>query len=242
MDDKLLEVNGKLLENLLKENKITDLAEFDKDFLVNYTYDAISLEGKNKMTFENVKKLIERKAVAGYSEREVKEVLNHVDAYYELIKLTKSQDELLEEDIKDLHAIIQKDIIVGGVYRNVNVQIPGATHQPPSYIKVYVRMKRMFDDLALNDFDFFDKGLFMHANLAKIHPFLDGNGRVGRLILNFYLIKSGHIPISIPLKYRKEYFDRLDHFKNEKEILPLKNFIKKLLNERYVELIEKLEV
>jgi len=242
MDDKLLEVNAKLLENLLKENKITDLAAFDKDFLVNYTYDAISLEGKNKMTFENVKKLIEHKAVIGYSEREVKEVLNHVDAYKALIELTRKNNELTEEDIKDLHAIIQKDIVVGGVYRNVNVQIPGATHQPPSYIKVYVRMKRMFDDLAISNLDLFGQGLFIHANLAKIHPFLDGNGRVGRLALNFYLIKAGLIPISIPLKYRSEYFEKLDYFKNEKDILPLENFIKKLLNERYVELIEKLEI
>ena len=242
MEAKLLDVNVKLLENLLKENEITDLAAFDQDFLVNYTYDAISLEGKNKMTFEKVKRLIELKAVSGYSEREVKEVLNHVDAYHELLRLTKTKDHLTEEDIKDLHAIIQKDIIVGGVYRNVNVQIPGATHQPPSAIKVYVRMQRMFADIAYNNFDTLEEGLFIHANLAKIHPFLDGNGRVGRLVLNFYLIKAGLIPISIPLKYRDEYFEKMDHYKNEKEIEPLKVFLIKLLNERYQQLIEKLEV
>lgn len=242
MEVKLLEVNVKLLENLLKEHEITDIASYDKDFLVNYTYDAISLEGKNKMPFEKVKRLIDVGAVSGFSEREVKEVLNHVEAFAYMIKLVKKKDFLDEEDIKDLHAIIQKDIINGGVYRNVNVQIPGGQHQPPSNVKVYLKMKEMFADLEDRDFTTFEKGLFLHAHIAKIHPFLDGNGRVGRLVLNFYLIKAGYVPISIPLKYRDIYFETLDHFKVKKEVKPLKDFIIKLLNERYLQLIEKLEV
>lgn len=242
MEGKLLEVNVKLLENLLKEHEITDIASFDEDFLVKYTYDAISLEGKNKMPFEKVKRLISLGAVSGFSEREVKEVLNHVAAFNYLLQLLKTKDTLDEEDIKDLHAIIQKDIVNGGVYRNVNIQIPGAQHQPPSSVKVYLKMKQMFADLEDKDFTTFEQGLFLHAHLAKTHPFLDGNGRVGRLVLNFYLIKAGYIPISIPVKYRDEYFETLDNFKVKKDVESLKDFIIKLLNERYLQLIEKLEV
>src|SRR5690625_6365825 len=131
MEGKLLEVNVKLLENLLKEHEITDIASFDEDFLVKYTYDAISLEGKNKMPFEKVKRLISLGAVSGFSEREVKEVLNHVAAFNYLLQLLKTKDTLDEEDIKDLHDIIQKDIVNVGVYRNVISQFPGAYLKHP---------------------------------------------------------------------------------------------------------------
>lgn len=242
MEEKLLEVNVKLLENLLKENDITDICEFDKEFLVTYTYDAVSLEGKNRIPFESVKRLIEVGAIAGFSEREIKEVQNHVNAYNEVIKLTKIQNQLNEDNIKDLHAIIQNDIMIGGVYRNVNIQIPGAEHQPPNHIKVYMRMKQMFEDIKNMNLSLFDEGIYLHAQLNKIHPFLDGNGRVSRLVLNYYLIKAGFIPVSIPLDYREEYFKVLETFKVEKNIEPLKLFIIKLLNERYEKLIDKLEV
>lgn len=242
MDRKLLDANVKsynLLIDNLKDSK--KLEEIEKDFLNVFTYDQVSMEGRNKMPYESVKRLIELNDKSTFSEREIKEVLNHVKAYEEILNLTKTNDRLTEDNIKDIHQILEKDIQMGGVYRNLNIQIPGAIHQPPSYVKVYDRMKRMFNDLKDSPKTLFEEGIFIHANLSKIHPFLDANGRLSRLILNFYLIKSNYIPISIPLSKREEYFKNIEEFKVNKNIEPLKLFIIKLLNERYEKVINMLE-
>ncbi|VEU80475.1 Fic family protein [Haploplasma axanthum] len=242
MEKDLLEMHKNHLKNLMHEKRITDISFFNECFLPAYTYDAVSLEGKSKIPYEEVKKLIKYGEIARFDKREQKEVLNHVNCYNQILKWTSAKKDLTEDMIKDLHEMLMKDILVGGVYRNVNIQILGAIHQPPDYIKVYDRMKKLFSDQDLDNMNYFDKGIYLHAMIAKIHPFLDGNGRLTRLILNFYLIKSGHIPITIPLDSRTEYFNAIDIFKEQKDIMPLKLFIKNMLNKRYEELIDELEV
>lgn len=240
MEEKLLKANKESFKNLIKKQD-DKVLEIEKDFLNRYTYDAVSLEGRNKVTYEKVTRIIELNDKTGYSEREIKEVLNHVNAFNHVLKLTNDKDRLNEDDIKDLHQILEEGIVLGGVYRNVNIQIPGATHQPPSSVKVYDRMKRLFNDLKDSNLNYFDEGLLIHATLAKIHPFLDANGRASRLVLNFYLIKSGYIPISIKIDKRDEYFKALEEFKVNKDINPLKQFVLKLLNDRYDKEILKLQ-
>jgi Fic family protein len=87
-----------------------------------------------------------------------------------------------------------------------------------------------------------DEAVYFHATLAKIHPFLDGNGRLARLVLNYYLIKNNDLPISIPIKLKETYIQQLEIFKIEKNIEPLKAFIEKLLIERYEDVINTLEI
>lgn len=240
MEEKLLKANKESYKNLTdKQDELVN--ELEKDFLNRYTYDAVSLEGRNKVTYEKVTRILGLKDKTGYSEREIKEVLNHAEAYRYVLKLTKKQNRLTEEDIKDIHQMLEEGIVLGGVYRNVNIQIPGAIHQPPNNVKVYDRMKRLFDDIKEKEYDYLDEGLLIHATLAKIHPFLDANGRLSRLVLNFYLIKAGYLPISIKLDKRDEYFKTLEEFKVNKDINPLKTFILNLLNERYDEEILKLQ-
>ncbi|MDY0278023.1 MAG: Fic family protein [Acholeplasma sp.] len=241
MGKDLLEMHKKNFENLLHDKKITN-CHLNSDFVVTYTYDAISTEGKNKIPFEGVKSLIANGKIGNYSEREQKEVLNHVACFEKIVKLSESKKDITEEQLKDLHELLMRDILIGGVYRNVNIQILGATHQPPDYVKVYDRMKKLFDVVATSELDDLDKGIYIHAQIAKIHPFLDGNGRLARLTLNYYLIKAGYIPITIPLDLRDEYFKNIEIFKVEKNIKPLTDFIKDLINKRYELLIDELEV
>lgn len=241
MGKELLEVLVRNLNNLLKDNKISSLSEFDADFVAKYTYDAVSLEGRNKIPYEKVKFLIEFGKTPEYSEREVKEVLNHVKCFNKVKDWVNTKKDLSEEDIKDLHNLLEQEIYIGGVYRNVNISITAAQHQPPNYIKVYDRMNRMFNDLINLNLDYFNKGIFIHANLAKIHPFLDGNGRLGRLVLNFYLMKAGYLPISITLDDRDRYFKTLEEFKINKDVEPLTDYIVSKLIERYEEVIKTFE-
>lgn len=209
------------------------ISEINYDFSIGYTHHAVTLEGLNKATLEQVNLILSDQKVDVLSERELKEIKNHFLAYKEILELIRLDIPLDEEKIKDIHEIIVFGINPGGFYRNVNIQIYGATHQPPDYLKVYDRMKRYFYNLNQYQEDSLEKAIFAHAELAKIHPFFDGNGRLARLIMNYYLIKAGYVPVSIDLTHKQEYINALEDYKVNKNLLQLKELIIKLLLERY---------
>ena len=117
-------------------------------------------------------------------------------------------------------------ISLGGLYRNVDISIKGSNHTPPSYLKVYDRMKKYFDSLLDSTMDIWEKIAFSHLQLAKIHPFLDGNGRLARLVLNYELLLNGFKPVIIYKDKKNEYFDLLEEFKVNKNINPFIDFLK----------------
>ena len=100
-------------------------------------------------------------------------------------------------------------------------------------------MAKLFD--SIKDLDDFDKGIYLMASIAKIYPFLDANGRLTRLVLNYYLMKAGYIPISIPIDKKDVYFRALESFKVDKDIEPLTNLVISLLNSRYEIINQELE-
>ena len=227
------------IKGLINNKKYEQLQE---KFKIVYTYDALSLQGTNRVELDDVRKIIAGENVSHYSEREIKEVINHYKAINHVYQMVKDKKEMSEDIIKDLHEILTEGILNGGSYRNVNIRIPGATHQPPDYIKVYDRMKRYFYTLESFTGDVIEKAVFAHAELAKVHPFLDANGRLARLVMNFYLMKEDYLAVSMPASKKKEYIDVLETFKVEKDIKPFVNFIQDLMLKRYHDLNEELAV
>ena len=225
------------IKSLINEKEYEQLQE---KFKVLYTFDAISMQGTNKVSIDEVKKIIAGETVSGHSERDVKEVINHYKAINHVYLMVKNNMEMTEEGIKDIHEILTDGILNGGHYRNVNIRIPGATHQPPDYIKVYDRMKRYFYTLENYKNDDLEKAVFAHAELAKVHPFLDANGRLARLVMNYFLMKAGYIAVSMPASSKNDYIKVLETFKVEKDIKPFVSFIEDLLLKRYQQLNEAL--
>ena len=119
------------------------------------------------------------------------------------------------------------DLGLGGLYRNVDISIKGSNHTPCSHIKVYDRMKKYFDTLKERELNL-ETIAYSHLQLAKIHPFLDGNGRCARLVMNYYLLKAGYAPVTIPYDMKDEYFACLESFKVDKDIQPFVQFLTKL--------------
>jgi Fic family protein len=222
-----------VLKELQKEFETRKTVLNEKKFIAIYTYDAVSMEGHNKIPFEYVEKIIEHGTIDGYSDKDQTEILNHVEAFYFIKKLAASDKEFNSEILKDLHEVLSSNVFPGGSYRNVNIQIFGAKHQPPDCMKVYDRMSKYFNVLSNFEGSTLDLAIYAHAQLSKIHPFLDGNGRIARLVMNYFLIKNGYLPISIPVSRRNEYFEALEVFKVEKDSAKLKEFIVLLLIERY---------
>ncbi len=115
---------------------------------------------------------------------------------------------------QSIHHLILKNIDDenAGVYRSMNVTISGADHVPPDYIQVKSEMNEFINWYK-------DKGLQLHpveraarvhADFVKIHPFIDGNGRTSRLLMNLELMKNGFPPVVLPVEKRFEYYEALD--------------------------------
>ncbi len=241
MQKELLLVEKNHLKEILEEQKQDQYAHIDNDFKIKNAYDAVHIEGTNSVTLEEaytLKKVIKEHTL---SELEQKELLNHMKAYEYIKSAAKKDTPITEEFIKDVHQLILDEIMPGGLYRQVNIGLKGSIHQPPDYVKVYDRMKRLINYL---DFEFkgdaIEKAAYVHLTIAKIHPFLDGNGRLGRLLMNYCLIKEGYLPISIDENVKIEYFESLDSFKLEKTTKKLEDIIIKLLLVRYNEVILKM--
>ncbi|MFA5470845.1 MAG: Fic family protein [Acholeplasmataceae bacterium] len=241
MEKDLLEVERKHLSNVTKECDEKQIKENDERFALAYTYDAVGM-GENRIPYEDVKRLSQAKALLEYSEREQKEILNHLKAYEFVKKEAMEGKTFDEEKLKDIHEILVEGIFQGGCYRNVNINIFGASHQPPDHVKVYDRMAKFFKNLNHFEGSPLEKATYAHASIAKIHPFVDANGRLAKLVLNYFLISHDFLPISIPLELRETYIEKLEIFKTEKDLNPLKDFFKDLLIKRYEEVLKDLDI
>jgi Fic family protein len=242
MDKDLLEVERQHLSNVVNELDQEQFNLVEKKFELIYTYDAVGMVGANRISYEDVQRLSQTKALLEYSEREQKEILNHLKAF-ELVKnAAKNKTPFNEEIMKDIHEVLVDGIFQGGVYRNVNISIFGASHQPPDYVKVYDRMAKFFNSLESFKGDAIEKATFAHASIAKIHPFVDANGRLAKLVLNYFLMLENYLPISIPLELRESYIEKLEVFKSEKDLSSLVEFFKQILLKRYEEVLKELDL
>ncbi len=238
----LLEIDKMHYLELKSSSSDEKINELKQSFIARYTYESVTIDGKNTMTYEDVKHLLDKKIITSlYSEREQKEVLNHAKAYEFVERLVYQRKKLDEEILKDIHEILVDGIFTGGRYRQVNVQIIGSMHQPPDYVKVYDRMNKYFFDLTIYKGSLVQKSALAHAGLFKIYPFLEGNGRLARLVMNYILMDAGFVAISIPLAEKTQYLDHINSFKVEKILAPFSDYIEKLLLAEYERQIEALE-
>ncbi len=242
MEKDLLEVERQHLSNVVKECDPKQIEEVEKKFALLYTYDAVGMEGHNRIPYEDVKRLSQAKALLEYSEREQKEILNHLEAFEFVKKEANEKKSFNEEKLKDIHEILVEGIFQGGVYRNVNINIFGASHQPPDHVKVYDRMSRFFREIDSFKGNVLETATYAHASIAKVHPFVDANGRLAKLVLNYFLMKSDYLPISVPLESKEIYFNRLESFKSDKDLKPLTEFFKAILIKQYEDVLKELDI
>ncbi len=212
--------------------------KIDKAFDIDFTYNSTTIEG-NTLTLIETKAVLEDKiAIGGKSLREIYEVVNHNEAFEYIKKSIEKLEILDEEKIKDIHEILTENIMQGGIYRNTDVAITGATHTPPTPNEMYKQLKFFYDDLKINQekLNPIELAAWTHAEFVRIHPFIDGNGRTSRLIMNYQLMKNGFLPINIKVEDRLEYYNALDLYATKKDLTPFLNFILALEKERLNEI------
>lgn len=179
---------------------------------LEWTYNSNGIEG-NTLTLRETQVVLEGITVGGKSIKEHLEAINHEKAILYLDDLVKDKNPITEWNIKNIHQLILKDIDNenAGRYRKENVTIKGATHIPPDYLKLPELMEKLILNYnTWNEYHPIVKAALLHGELVKIHPFVDGNGRTSRLLMNLDLMNSGYNPVIIKKESRLKYYEALD--------------------------------
>ena len=188
------------------------LNSFKTAFNLEWVYNSNGIEG-NTLTLRETQIVLEGITVGGKTLKEHLEAINHENAILFLDNIIKDKKAITEWNIKVIHQIVLKNIDDenAGKYRNENVKIKGAVHVPPDYVIVPELMEKLIIKYeSWKEYHPIIRAALLHGELVKIHPFIDGNGRTSRLIMNLSLMNSGYLPVIIKKEKRLEYYNALD--------------------------------
>lgn len=181
--------------------------------LIEWTYHSNAIEG-NRLTLAETKVVLEGITVGGKTLREHLEAINHREAIIYIEEIVRKNEPLSEWQIRNIHRLVLSKIDDenAGVYRKENVRIAGEQHIPPNFYELAGEMQRLMawyegEGKALHPVE---RAAQLHIKFVGIHPFVDGNGRTSRLLLNLELMKHGYPPVVIRKESRLEYYDALD--------------------------------
>lgn len=226
--ERLLKKQAQLIQ--IRKNNTENLFDnFDKAFEVDYAHNSTAIEGNTLSLIETKVLLEDQISVGNKSLREIYEVVNHNKAFSYVKKCISDNKTLDENIVKDIHSILMENILVGGVYRNVEVRITGAKHKPPAPSEMYYQIKEFFSNMnSKSDLNPIELAAWTHAEFVKIHPFVDGNGRTSRLIMNYQLMSNGFLPVSVNKEDRLEYFNHLEEYAVNGNLSPFIDFVAEL--------------
>lgn len=199
----------------MKKDILTFIRENQKyfeDFITRSTYHSNAIEG-NTLSYSETYAIIfnDNSLKINAEPREFYEAINHKYALSYVMDHT--QEELSEELIKHVGIQINKNIKEISGYRTEQVFIRGAEHIPPHPSQVKQAMMYFVYNYNHTQYDsIYEKMAAGHIEFERIHPFGDGNGRTGRLLLNFELLRNNMAPIVIEKDIRAKYFDKIAKF------------------------------
>jgi len=212
------------------------LENLKEDLILRWTYNSNAIEG-NTLTLKETKVALEGITVGGKTLREHFEIINHKDAILFIEDLVKESNLLNEYDIKLIHSLILKNIDKqnAGRYRQANVIISGAIHKPPNFFNIQESMENFISWYKLNykNLHPIELSAMVHIKFVGIHPFIDGNGRTARLLMNLELMKSGFPPLIIKVEDRLEYYNALDMAHTTDNYKPFIKLVKKAVKESF---------
>lgn len=202
--------------------------KLEEEFSIAWTYNSNAIEGNTLSLQETEVVLNQGITIGGKTVNEHFEAINHKKGIDYISKIVTKKENITEEVIKELHRIILSSIDdnEAGAYRVHNVRIVGARHIPPQSTKLSKLMKEFIEWYYQNEFTLNIPQLAseLHYRFVLIHPFIDGNGRVARLLMNLLLMRNGYPPAIILKVDRKRYYRVLNQA-NIGNGLPLDDFI-----------------
>lgn len=198
---------------------------------IEYTFESNRIEG-NTLSLRETGLIIDRGlTVGGKSMREHLEALNHYEAVVWLRELVHEQALMSESLIKQLHGLVLRGIDRdnAGRYRSIPVMIAGSRHVPPQPWQVPMLMEACLRQYAVEETTLHpvEVAARMHERIATIHPFVDGNGRTARLVMNCLLLQQGYPVANIggDAETRLAYYQALETVNVDGDFTPFLRFI-----------------
>jgi Fic family protein len=219
-----------------------ELDRLQDEFLVEFTYNSNAIEG-NTLTLQETAMVLEGLTIDQKPLKDHLEAVGHRDAFLYVISLVSDKIPISERIIREIHALVLMNRPEDkGVYRRISVKIMGAHHEPPQPYLVPIQMEQLVVDLSHDNRHMIEKAALFHLNFEGIHPFIDGNGRTGRILLNLMLMQAGYPPIDVKFSDRRKYYACFDSYYRDNDASPMVNMVGEYVKERlshYLSLLQK---
>lgn len=224
-------------KNLLNSKRpLTDgeVARLREEFLVDYTYNSNAIEG-NTLTLKETAMVLEGMTIDKKPLKDHLEAVGHRDAYLYIEEIANRKSRLKETEIKNIHSLVLMDRPEDkGVYRRIPVRILGAYTEP---VEPHLIQEKVTELLSENEerkktMHPIERIARFHLEFEGIHPFIDGNGRTGRLIMNLDLIRNGYPAVNVKFADRKRYYNAFDAFYRDNNAEEMIKLIGEYVSER----------
>lgn len=209
-----------ILQMLLSRPDVRD--QFD----LSLTYHSNKIEGSTLTENETGAILFQNKAIPNKSLTEQMEAKNHQTALHFLYDFVTDEKMIDENFILKLHSILMNGIHPdAGFYRRHGVRIVGTHVVTANYVKVPFLMEKLITEINAKTSDLLSQIASIHARFEQIHPFPDGNGRIGRLLMHAMLLRENFPPAIIHQEDRQKYFAYLQKSQLKSDISLFENFL-----------------
>ena len=209
-----------------------ELERLNEEFTVEYTYNSNAIEG-NTLTLRETDLVLRGLTIDQKPLKDHMEAVGHKEAFDYVRELVKENAPLTENVIKQIHYLVLADKKDDrGVYRRIPVRIMGAHHEPVQPYLIEPRMEQLLLDYAASEEHIVTKLARFHIGFEDIHPFIDGNGRTGRLLVNLELMKAGYPPIDIKFTDRAAYYNAFDEYHVKHNLSAMESLFAGYINAR----------
>ena len=183
------------------------IGKLNEELMLMHTYHSNAIEG-NSLTLSETELIVnEGLTIGGKSLQEHLEATNNAKAFGLIETIAKNETQIGHVTIQRIHEAVTKSILEdSGTYRRKNVRISGAIKTPPDWTKIVKLIDQLVFDVQESNLHPIETAAFLHHRFVEIHPFIDGNGRVARLLTNLYLIGRNYPVIVVKKEDRKKYY------------------------------------
>lgn len=229
-----------------------ELASVLSSYSVNFAYNSGKIEN-DEITYHDTREVFDKDGVTSYtgSTKTLFEIQNSKVAYERMLSAFDDKQIVDEDFLKEIQMILtngtydERRYQIGerpGEYKHHDY-VTGKNEVGASVEDVQEEVYELLDELTdIDDKNALVAAAYFHAKFENIHPFSDGNGRVGRLLMNYILLIHNHPPITIHEEDRKNYYNALEKFDEELELNSLINFLKSQLVKTWEKQLDKSKV
>ncbi len=242
--ESILEIIDRKKAELDKRRPLTEgeASRLNEEFTVEYTYNSNAIEG-NTLTLRETDMVLRGLTIDQKPLKDHMEAVGHKEAFDFVRELVKDHVPISERIIKEIHFLVLADKQFDrGVYRRVPVRIMGALHEPVQPYLIQPKMEELILDFAESKGHIITKLALFHIEFESIHPFIDGNGRTGRLLVNLELMKAGYPPIDIKFTDRIAYYNAFDAYHGKHDLSAMEKLFAKYVDQRLDTYLNMLQV